>query len=153
MPHFLLQPAYEALAVMGPSGAGKSILMARVHLNEPDQLQPARPTQERPRCQATRHRVNPLHPLRNKPRISLPFFMIPDLEKQQEPFTDLKPSKKTVKKPPGWPKRNRANAFCLDRMRLWPTATKKYYEEEFKVVEKEVEEEERKRQKLLSSRL
>lgn len=70
---------------------------------------------------ATMHRVHPLKP--TKRRISLPYFLLPSLEGDLEPFDGSKP------KP-----RNRGLDYALDRMTLFHRCTNQWHAEEFKQV-------------------
>jgi len=76
------------------------------------------------RCRATLHRVNPLKIQR--PRVSLPFFLLPSLDGELRPFDAT-----ARVELPYFPKRNRRLSYAVNRMALFGKAREKWFSKEF----------------------
>lgn len=114
------QPGLQVLRLDGKTWADAPVIPGSIIVNIGNTLQYLSGR----RMVATMHRVHPLKP--TKRRISIPYFLLPSLDKDLEPFDGRKPNP-----------RNRGVDYALDRMTLFSRCTKRWYPDEYERVKAE----------------
>lgn len=108
------EPGLQVLKLDGKTWADAPVIPGAIIVNIGGSLQYL----SGKRMVATVHRVNSLKP--TKRRISLPYFLLPSLDVDLEPFDGRKANPI-----------NRGIGFALSRMVLFPRCTEKWYPEEY----------------------